>query len=169
MQKASGCRWLWLSRPHTLWNREFARLAALPWQSSSMGLPRTLSKGTSGLAVGRPEAVSCCMVLLRSLVSQSVAISWRVAVMKALALSPGVSRKSQRRRAVVALGGVSARHGVNPGQEENRRLHCVQNCHCLLSAGSALGADFFLTSAQRGHCNPSEGFTTTEALITSST
>lgn len=88
-----------------------------------MSLPRTLCKGTSGLAVGRTEAVSCSMALLRSLVSRSVA------VMQALALSTEVlaSRKSQRRRAVVALGGVSARHRVNPGQEENRRLHCAQN------------------------------------------
>lgn len=88
-----------------------------------MSLPRTLCKGTSGLAVGRTEAVSCSMALLRSLVSRSVV------VMQALALSTEVlaSRKSQRRRAVVALGGVSARHRVNPGQEENRRLHCTQN------------------------------------------
>lgn len=90
-----------------------------------MGLPRTLSKGTSGLAVGRTEAVSCSTALLRSLQSQSEAMSWCVAVMKAL--STGVSRKSQRRRAVAALGGVSARHGYNPGQEENRRLQCAQN------------------------------------------
>lgn len=94
-----------------------------------MSLPRTLCKGTSGLAVGRTEAVSCSMALLRSLVSQSVSVSRSVAVMQVLALSTGVlaSRKSQRRRAVVALGGVSARHRVNPGQEENRRLHCAQN------------------------------------------
>lgn len=96
-------------------------------------------------------------------------MSQSLAVMKVLALSTGVSRKSQRQWAVVALGGVSARHGFNPGQEENRMLHCAQNCHCLISAGDALGADFLLTSAQRGHCNPSEGFTTTEALIISST
>lgn len=116
-QKARGCR--------GLWDREFAQLAALSQQSSGLGLPRTLSKGSSGLAVGRTEAVFCCLALLRSLVSQSVAMSWRVAVMKAL--STGMSRKSQRRRAVVALRGVSARHRFNPGQKENRRLHCVQN------------------------------------------
>lgn len=146
-----------------LWDRELAQLAALSRRGPGLGLPRALSKGTSGLAVGRTEAVSCSMALLMSLVS------WSVAVMKALALSTGLSRKSQRRRALVALGGISARHSVNPGQEENRRLHCAQNCHCLISAGNALGADFLLTSDQRGHCNPSEGFTTTEALIISST
>lgn len=104
-----------MSQAHVLWDREFARLAALSWQGSSTDLPRTLSKGTSGLAGERTEAVSCSTALLRCLVSQSVAISRSVAVMKALALSTGVlgSRKSQRRRAVVALGGVSAWHRVN--------------------------------------------------------
>lgn len=79
--EARGCRGLWLGWAHPLWDREFAQLAAL-------GLPRTLSKGPSGLAVGRSEAVSCCVALLSSLVS------WRGAVMKAL--STGLSRERQR-------------------------------------------------------------------------
>lgn len=157
-----------------LWGGELAQLAALSRRGSSMGLHVTLSKGTSDLVGGRSKAVSCSMAMLRSLVSRCMATSWSAAVLKPLAQSIRVlhleRRNSRRRRAVVALGGVGAWCRVNPGQEENRRLHCVENWHCLISAGSALGVDFLLTSTQKGHCNPPQRLTTTRvALIISST
>lgn len=107
-----------------------------------MGRHDRLVEGTSGLAGGRGEAVSCSLALPPSLVSQHVAIARSAAVLQPLTLSAGVlhleSRKSRRRSTAVALGGVGAWRRVNPGQEENRQLRTAQNCRCLINSHALL-------------------------------